>query len=149
MLEERAVIVLLALLLSLPLAIGAYATVGHRSANQTSASLGASNSAGKHKSEAGTLSAPYLPGGTSCYLPDGGSALSADWTHGDYVSAWSHWAAEQTQQGVSAQSTGKYVKAAANSDCGEASSSGTGRGGTGQPSEKSAEPRTRGDSHKP
>ena len=98
MLQERAVIVLSALLLSLPLAIGAFASVGHRSANKTSASLGASKSPGKHKSEAGNLTAPYPPGGTSCDLPDGGSALTADWTHGDYVIAWSHWAGQQRQQ---------------------------------------------------
>jgi hypothetical protein len=146
MLEERAVIVLMALLLSLPLAIGAYASVKHRSAD-TSASLGASNSLGKHKGQAGNLSAPYPPGGTSCYLPDGGSALSADWTHGDYVSAWSHWAAQQTQGGLSTQAAGAYVKAAARSDCGEPSNSVSGRGGTGQSADK--KPQTKGDAHRP
>jgi hypothetical protein len=147
-LEERGVIILLAMLLSLPLAIGAYASV-HHSADKASASLGVSSAGSKHQRESGDTAPLYLPGGTSCYLPDGGSALNADWTHGDYVKVWSRWAAQQQQQGVSTRLTGTYVKAAARSHCGTPSSSVSDQDESGQSGDRSAEPPTQGDSHKP
>lgn len=120
MLEERAVIVLLALLLSLPLAIGAYASVGHHSnpSKNVTASFGAAGDQGEQGEPEGGA-ARFHGTGEACPLPEGVTALSGDWTHGDYVSAWAHWAAEQKRQGLSTESAGASVRAAAQSDCGK------------------------------
>ena len=120
MLGERGIIILLALTLSLPLAFGALASLGHHSngPESTSTSLGATTNKGKQAPQAGG-DAGVQAGTESCPLPDGVDALSGDLTHGDYVRLWARWAAEEKRQGANADLVGAQVAAAAASDCGQ------------------------------
>ena len=152
MLEERGVIFVLALLLSLPLAIGAYASAGHRSNGPKKAltSLGAARGHSKQGEQVGD--GGRLHGSSeTCPLPEGVAALSGNWTHGDYVSAWAHWAAEQKQQGLSTEWAGASMRTAAQSDCGkrDIAASAVGQGGESPNPGKSAEAHSHKDEHKP
>ena len=155
MLEERGVIVVLALLLSLPLAIGAYASAGHSSnePKKASTSVGAAkghSEQGEQGEQAGDTGRVHGTGET-CPLPDGVAALSGNWTHGEYVSAWAHWAAEQKQQGLSTESAGASVRTAAQSDCGkpDTAASAGGQNGESPNPRKSADAHSHKDEHKP
>jgi hypothetical protein len=140
---RRGVVVLLAVLLSLSLAIGAYATVGRHSPNPKKASTAAGDTTARFHGDAET----------SCDLPAGVTALSANWNHGQYVSAWAKWAADQRQQGLSTTgSAGGSVATAAQSDCGKPLGSLSGQsvhGQSGKTHGKSAEAHSHKDAHTP
>ena len=145
-------IVVLALLLSLPLAMGAYASAGHHSSGPKKglASLGAAkgdSEQGERVGEGGRLHGSS----ETCPLPDGAPALSGNWTHGEFVRAWARWAAEQKQQHVSTESAGASVRTAAQSDCGklDGAASAAAQSDESPHPGKSAEAHSHKDEHKP
>ena len=143
-------IVVLALLLSLPLAMGAYASAGHHSSGPKKglASLVKGHSEqGERVGEGGRLHGSS----ETCPLPDGAPALSGNWTHGEFVRAWARWAAEQKQQHVSTESAGASVRTAAQSDCGklDGAASAAAQSDESPHPGKSAEAHSHKDEHKP
>jgi hypothetical protein len=144
-LGRRGLVVAIVVLLSLFLALGAYASGGRHLGANKKASPSASASATQQEeeepeaAEADATAKFHGDGTTSCDLPDGVTALSENWTHGDYVSAWAKWASDQKQQGLSTEANGLSVRDAAHSPCGKPVTSLSSHGRSGQAHGKSAE----------
>jgi hypothetical protein len=142
-LGQRGLVVLFAAVLLIPLAVGAYASAGHHQGGPKKGST--SSDATETKDDT-----PRFQGDSEnpCDLPEGVSALSGDWTHGDFVSAWAGWAAGQKKGGVSTASVGGSISAAARSGCGKPLTS-LGHGHSGEAPGNSAWAHTHKESDKP
>jgi hypothetical protein len=115
--SRRGTIVLLALLLSLFATVGAFAATGHAPGGKKEHPGKSDEATEKSEgAEGGTTIRFHGDDQSTCALPAGAEALSGNWNHGSFVSAWAK--AFASGNGVATATIGS-VRDAAHSDCGK------------------------------